>query len=827
MGNDNDRADLRRRAEESLRASPPEARPRTPGEADQMIQELQVHQIELEIQNDELRKTQENLVASRDRFSRLFNNAPAGYLVLDESGLIVEANETFCRMAAVRRDRALGRGIADFIAGADRHGFLSRYRAFYNNPSGKTLEAQLASGDSVAWVRMEGSRISAIDAADPEARQLLLSMSDITQQKRAEAALAERERYLQKILQTSADGFWVLDMNGRFTDVNDAYCRMSGYGREEFLALAIHDIDAIEGPEETAKRIGRIIEKGTDIFETRHRRKDGSAFDVEVSVAYWESGGGQFVCFCRDITERKRNELQLRERLKEMRCHYAYSDLLDSHPPIDADMLRRIAELIPPAMLHPEIAAARITMGDIAGESGDCPDTPWVIASDVMIHGERAGAVTVCYREDRRSLFPDSTPFLPEERQLIDDIAERLGRHIEKVRAEEALRRRINENDALLMASRAVLEQRDFTATARTIFDIGKNITGATAGYVALLSSTGEENEVLFLDAGGRPCTVDPYLPMPIRGLRAESYRHRKTVFDNDFHNSEWMSFMPAGHVRLDNVMFAPLIVEGTAVGIIGLANKDGGFTDEDARIATALGDIAAIALMNSRNLEKLKASIGERDVLMRELQHRVKNNMNIITSLLSLEMPNLADENARRIFKNMQGRIASMAKLYQQLYSTGSYSRVSMNDYMDAITASINSSLGGGARGVRISAASDDITLEMNQAVPLGLVMTELATNALKYAYPPDAPGEIRITLSRAGDAAVLTVSDDGPGLPPGFSIQNAKSMGMQLVDILARQIKGTVSVESGPGTTVRVTFPTSSASTGSALTSPPAPLP
>lgn len=162
---------------------------------------------------------------------------------------------------------------------------------------------------------------------------------------------------------------------------------------------------------------------------------------------------------------------------------------------------------------------------------------------------------------------------------------------------------------AMLEGSGAVLRHREFGDAARAIFDTCKELIGASAGYVALLSEDGSENEVLFLDAGGLPCSVDPDLPMPIRGLRERAYREQRAVFDNDFFNSDWMKLMPKGHVRLDNVLFAPLVLDGVAVGLMGLANKPGGFTNSDAAIALTFGEYAAIALQNSRALEQLEQS--------------------------------------------------------------------------------------------------------------------------------------------------------------------------------------------------------------------------
>ncbi|MBM3242765.1 PAS domain S-box protein [Candidatus Poribacteria bacterium] len=186
----------------------------------------------------------------------------------------------------------------------------------------------------------------------------------------------------------------------------------------------------------------------------------------------------------------------------------------------------------------------------------------------------------------------------------------------ERKRAEDALRRALAETKqrqaevyALLTGARAVLQYREFGDAARVIFDTCKNLIGSAAGYVALSTPDGAANEVFFLDAGGLPCSVDPTLPMPIRGLRGEAYHTGKTVFHNNFSTSEWQKYMPEGHVNLDNVMFAPLIIAGKVVGLLGLANKPGGFTDNDARMASAFGELAAIALHNNRILATLENS--------------------------------------------------------------------------------------------------------------------------------------------------------------------------------------------------------------------------
>ena len=146
------------------------------------------------------------------------------------------------------------------------------------------------------------------------------SVRDISERKRFEQELISQKQYLETILQTSSDGFWVVDSNRNIIQVNDAYCRMSGYSKEEFRHMTINDLDAEEKPEETDARIRRIIENGSEVFETKHRRKDGSVFDAEVSTTFLRLHGGQFVCFCRDITERKKHEKAIQKALQEKDC---------------------------------------------------------------------------------------------------------------------------------------------------------------------------------------------------------------------------------------------------------------------------------------------------------------------------------------------------------------------------------------------------------------------------------------------------------------------------------------------------------------------------
>ena len=142
---------------------------------------------------------------------------------------------------------------------------------------------------------------------------------NITARKQAEIDLNEKALYMRTILQTTNDGFWILNKQGKIIEVNDAYSELSGYAPDELLQLSIMDLDTAADPQDISARIQQVIANGADRFETRHRRKDGSYFDVEILTRYWEKDGGQIICFCRDISERKRVEKELNDQLSLIR----------------------------------------------------------------------------------------------------------------------------------------------------------------------------------------------------------------------------------------------------------------------------------------------------------------------------------------------------------------------------------------------------------------------------------------------------------------------------------------------------------------------------
>ena len=280
------------------------------------LRELQAHQIELEIQNDELLQSRDRLEESRDRYADFYDFAPVAYLTLSHKALINEINLTGAVMLGEEPGQLRRRRFAEFVAPEDND-FWNRHFMVARQQDGKlTCELRIQLGDgSRSHVQIDSLRLKR-DGHEPVVR---IALTDITELKRAEAALRESETQLRlleqrEIVRTSLDGFFVVDTrNAQIIEVNDAFCHIVGYSREELLAMSIPDLEVNESPAATAAHIKKIMVDGYDRFETRHRHKLGHLLDVEISVSYSELDGGINHVFVRDITERKQAERQLHE----------------------------------------------------------------------------------------------------------------------------------------------------------------------------------------------------------------------------------------------------------------------------------------------------------------------------------------------------------------------------------------------------------------------------------------------------------------------------------------------------------------------------------
>lgn len=204
----------------------------------------------------------------------------------------------------------------------------------------------------------------------------------------------------------------------------------------------------------------------------------------------------------------------------------------------------------------------------------------------------------------------------------------------------------------------------------------------------------------------------------------------------------------------------------------------------------------------------KIRDSLKEKEVLLQEVHHRVKNNLQVISSILNLQSSYVDDEGTLEILKESQNRIKSMSFIHETLYRTTDFSSINFAEYIKSLSYNLIQSYRLQNCHIEFEADIDVVEMSIDQAIPCGLIVNELVSNALKYAYKDREEGKLSILLKDINNRIHLRISDDGIGLPENFKFEKTDSLGVQLVYSLTEQLDGTIDVESNSGTSFLITF-------------------
>lgn len=277
-----------------------------------------------------------------------------------------------------------------------------------------------------------------------------------------------------------------------------------------------------------------------------------------------------------------------------------------------------------------------------------------------------------------------------------------------------------------------------------------------------------------FVHPGDRDRIIEPWLMAAQAGLP---------------HTEEFRIVTPHAEIRWLYLRTAPILSEkGELVGHTG--------TVEDItkqRLAEA----------------QIKASLHEKEALLKEIHHRVKNNLQIISSLIYLQAQRIDDPNVRQIFEDSQSRISSMALVHDSLYRSQDFARVNLSEYVQMLTASLFHTYRIQPDLVKLSMQVDaDVVVSLDKAIPCGLILNELMTNALKHGFSNGQTGEVGVILEHHLNRVCLVVENDGNRLPESFELQKIQSMGLRLVNALVSQLQGRFEVEKTAKARFKVTF-------------------
>jgi PAS domain S-box-containing protein len=454
----NKMTELRRRAESAFAVRPRDAMDTSalsPEEIQKLVHELQVHQIELETQNGELRDTQLALEVSLDNYSDLYNFAPVGYLTLNEKGIVLEANLAAIRLLGVEKKTLINKPLARFVCPEFADAFHFHLREVFETQSKQTREIKLARKDSTdLYARLDSV---AVQDENGQLNRCRTVVSDITDSKAADAALIDSKRLLHSTLNTLSNHIALLDENGFIVFVNEAWSHFAkdnnamlprdGIGLNYLAICDSAEGDWSEDGPTVARKIRQIIagELKDFIWEYPCHSPSQRRWFALRATRFLEGNQARVVTSHENITERKEAEEALRkttrelaERVRELNCLYGLSQLVERSGSSLDKILQGVFELVRPAWQYPEILCARIILDGRELSTENFGDALSKQSADIVALGDRIGCLEVGYVQDRPAA--DEGPFLKQERDLLDAIAERLGRVAERMKAEQALR---------------------------------------------------------------------------------------------------------------------------------------------------------------------------------------------------------------------------------------------------------------------------------------------------------------------------------------------------------------------------------------------------
>lgn len=258
-------------------------------------------------------------------------------------------------------------------------------------------------------------------------------------------------------------------------------------------------------------------------------------------------------------------------------------------------------------------------------------------------------------------------------------------------------------------------------------------------------------------------------------------------------------------------VLAVPLLDRGELVGLFEVADKASDYDDADRdlleRAAAYLAPILHVRLQRDAHERALATALKATEILLQEVHHRVKNNLQIISSLLNMQSDGLPEE-AQMALDESQRRVRSMALVHEQLYNRDRPDQLDFEEYVASLTGELFAAYSHSTR-IQLRLDVEPVLLDINQAIPCGLILNELVTNSLKYAFPQSHSGEIVVALHCTSDGRViLRVADDGIGLTPGFEWRRSESLGLRIVNILTHQLNGTLDYSGGTGAEFTLTF-------------------
>jgi PAS domain S-box-containing protein len=654
--------------------------------------------------------------------------------------------------------------------------------------------------------------------------ELYTSIEIALHKHRMEMKLRESEERYRMLVETMNDGLLMLDRKGIITYVNRMFLELTGYAEEEIIGRSPYDFlddsNSAVLTEQLEKRQNGISKS----YELLLIRKNGKQISTIISprVIYDAAGtfNGSFGIIT-DITERREAEIRIQEERNRAQLYLDTAEVMlvaineqGIITLINQKGCRILGyredeliglnwfENILPERLRDEVYSVfrRLTTGEF--EPVEYFENP-VITKEGM---ERLIAW-------HNALLHDESGSIIGTLSSGEDITERK-------RAEESLKERMRLDHLLFSISAGFINL--------PAYEVDREIENALKLVVetleidrsSLLQFSDDKKQLRTTHFWGKAETskgndvkklpLDKILPEFTKRILHNRILASSNVESIGTEFAQEKKFLLGEGIR--SQLTIPLQVGGSVIGALTFNSLKRGRTwsDELIQELRLLGEIFTNALIRKRADEKIRSSLHEKEILLKEIHHRVKNNMQIISSLMSLQSRRTEDEKMKNLFDESQSRIRSMALVHEQLYQSEDLAKIDFKAYVRSLTNELIQLYLINTKMIQLVIDIENIQLSVDTAIPYALIINELVSNSLKYAFPEGEEGIITVRFcNHHDDGYTLTVSDNGIGLPEEFDLKNTETLGLQLVRILVKQLKGNITVNRERGTAYLIVSP------------------
>lgn len=586
---------------------------------------------------------------------------------------------------------------------------------------------------------------------------------------------ASEEKY-RIFFTTSRDCVFITTGDGRWIDLNDAAVVLFGYRSREELEK-VNVIDLYDDPGERDRHLSVINIMGySKEYPVRLRKKDGTIIQTLITSVAIKDDRGKITGYqgtIRDVTEQKRLEEALITTAREWEITFnATSDgicLIDADQKIQRCNIR-MSEIL--GGIPQEELVGRPCWPIVHKTTGPIPECPFVSAKETLHRTKIEIPVGDLWFEVTADPILDSSGKFTGAVHIMRDITERRA------------------TDEVLAQS----EERYRTLAETSpdqIFISGRDDTMQYVNTAALKLFRLSYDQVI-----GKPRKN----LFPPKIADAQGLSLKKVFETGEWVRKEELIQFGKQELWIDTSLVPLKDKAGNVTSVLGIARD----ITERKRAEELLKQFNEELEQNVKSrTEELNASLQEKVILLREIHHRVKNNLQIIISLINLQMRQVDDKQLKQIMAETQNRVRAMSLVHEKLYQSENLSQIDLSDYTRFLATHLFSYYGVNFQKVALEITIEKVMLDINTAIPLSLIINELVSNALKHGFPFDRKGTITISSQYDNKVLTLVIKDDGIGLPPDLDWKNPESLGLQLVNNLVEQLNGTIKVERESGTT------------------------